>query len=134
MLIEFSNELLTEVEEMDNQHEKLVEMLNHVYLLLKEGKKLEAEEFFYNEIVSYVETHLKDEENFMEEIGYPDLENHKKVHEIFREEIYKLAPYIKSGDDKAFKSAVALSWGWLYNHILKTDKKYALYAKEKGCI
>jgi hemerythrin len=29
---------------------------------------------------------------------------------------------------------LALAWGWLYNHIAKTDKKFGIYAKEKGLI
>jgi hemerythrin len=53
----------------------------------------------------------------------------KKLHEIFRKEIYQLLPAIESGDYKTFTQTLALSWGWLYNHIAKTDKKYGLFKK-----
>jgi hypothetical protein len=45
-MIEFDDNLLTHVEEMDEQHMKLVELLNNTYKLLKEGKKDEAADAF----------------------------------------------------------------------------------------
>jgi len=86
-MIEFDDNLITHVEEMDKQH-----------------------------------------------IGYPELDHHKKVHDMFRGEIYNLAPYIEKGDPKAFREALSYAWGWLYNHIAKMDKRYGIYAKEKGLI
>jgi hemerythrin len=124
-MIEFDNNLLTHVEEIDKHNMKLVELLNNTYKLLKEGKK---------ELLVYVEYLLSEEEKFMEKIGYPELDKHRKVHEVFRREIYNLTPYVENGDPKAFREALALAWGWLYGHIAKTDKKIGIYAKEKGFI
>jgi hemerythrin len=131
-MIEFDSSLFTHVEEMDEQHMRLVELLNNTYELLNEGKKEEAIRLFEDEIVAYTEHHLSEEEKFLEEIGYPELEQHKKIHEVFRREIYNLASHIENGDPKAFRQALSLAWGWLYNHIAKTDKKYGIYAKETG--
>jgi hemerythrin len=133
-MIEFDDNLLTHVEEMDKQHMRLVELLNNVYELLKEGKKEEAIELFKREILSYIEYHLSEEEKFMEKIGYPELDNHRKAHDIFRREVYNLCTRIEKGDPEAFKQALSYTLGWLYNHIAKTDKKYGIYAKEKGLI
>ncbi len=133
-MIEFDNSLITHVEEMDKQHLRLVALLNNTYELLKEGRKEEALELFQKELLSYVEFHLSEEEKFMEKIGYPELESHKKVYEIFRREVKNLAPYVERGDLKAFREALSYAWGWLYNHIAKTDKKYGIYAKERGLI
>jgi hemerythrin len=77
---------------------------------------------------------MSEEEKFMGKIGYPELDHHRKVHDMFRREIYNLAPYMEKGDPKAFREALSYVWGWLYNHIAKTDKKYGIYAKEKGLI
>ena len=133
-MIEFESSLIIGVEEMDEQHMRLVALLNGVYKLLQEGKKEEALRFFKEELLAYTEYHLSEEEKFMEKIGYPELKNHKKVHEVFRREVQSLAPYIEKGDPKAFREALSYVWGWLYNHIAKTDKKYGIYAKERGLI
>ncbi len=134
MLLEFDENLKTGVPQMDEEHQTLIDLLNRVGMFLKKGEKVKAVEFFKTTITSYVEIHLSNEEAFMESIGYPHLEEHKKIHEIFRKEVQRLLPAIESGDYHAFTQALALSWGWLYNHIAKTDKKYGEYAREKGLI
>jgi len=131
-MIEFDDTLLTHVDEMDEQHRRLVALLNNVHKLLKEGKREEAVRLFAEQVVAYAEYHLSEEEKFMEKIGYPELEQHKKIHEIFRTEIYNLAPLVEKGDPQAFRQALSYAWGWLYKHIAKTDKKYGIYAMEKG--
>jgi hemerythrin len=45
-MIEFDDNLLTHVEEMDKQHMRLVALLNNVYELLREGNREEALELF----------------------------------------------------------------------------------------
>ncbi len=114
---------------MDEEHKTLVAMLNRVYELLKEGKREEACAYFVDTLMDYVETHLSHEEAFMERIGYPELERHKKAHEMFRKEVGKLCDPIKSGDMKEFASALSLCWGWLFSHIQKADRKYGEYAR-----
>jgi Hemerythrin len=133
-MIEFDDKLFTHVEEMDKQHMRLVALLNNVYELLKEGKKEEALKLFKRELLSYVEHHLYEEEKFMEKIGYPELDNHRKVHDIFRREIFNLCTHMEEGNLEAFKRALSYTWGWIYTHIAKADKKYGIYAKEKGLI
>ena len=131
-MIELDDTLITHVEEMDNQHRRLVDRLNDVYTLLKESKREEAIKFFAEQVITYMEYHLSEEERFMQDIGYPELEQHKKVHEIFRKEIHSLAPFVEQGDPQAFRQALSIVLGWLYSHIAKMDKKYGIYAKEKG--
>ncbi|MEZ0337630.1 MAG: bacteriohemerythrin [Aquificaceae bacterium] len=133
-LIQLTEDLLTGVEEMDKDHAELVSMLNHTYQLLYEGKKQEAEKFFQEKILWYVDYHLTREEKFMESIGYPERERHRKAHENFRRVITDLAKHIETGNPNAFKEALALAWGWLAGHIGKVDKRYGEYAREKGLI
>ncbi len=134
MIIKFTHDLRTGVEEMDKDHEKLVELLNKVYELLKEGNKEKAEEVFSRELVAWVEHHLAREEKFMEAIGYPDFERHKKAHEGFRRIVFDLLPHVEKGDHEVFREALALAWGWLAGHIGKVDKKYGEFARERGLI
>lgn len=134
MILKFDDGLKTGVPHMDEEHETLITLLNRVGMLLKNGERDKAVDFFKNTLTNYVEIHLKNEEAFMESIGYPHLEEHKKIHDIFRKEVQRLLPAIEGGDYHAFTQALALSWGWLYNHIAKTDKKYGEYAREKGLI
>ncbi len=134
MLVELTEDLKTGVEEMDKDHQMLVDYLNEVCALLREGKKEQAIRIFKEELLHYVNWHLTREEKFMEAIGYPEFERHKKAHEMFRKVILDLLPKVESGDVEAFREALSLAWGWLAGHIGKVDKKYGEYAKEKGLI
>ncbi|WPM31843.1 bacteriohemerythrin [Hydrogenobacter sp. T-2] len=134
MVLELTEDLKTGVEEMDKDHQMLVDYLNEVYTLLKEGKKEQAIRIFKEELLHYVNWHLTREEKFMEAIGYPEFERHKKAHDMFKKVILDLLPKVGSGDVEAFRESLALSWGWLAGHIGKVDKKYGEYAREKGLI
>ncbi len=136
-MIEFGSESILGIKNIDKEHRILVDMLNHTYKLLKtldtkdKDKIAEINEFFIGNLIAYVELHLKNEEEFMKSIEYPELSSHKLVHGIFRSEIYNLLPYVERGDPKGYRQALSLSWVWLYNHIARRDKKYALWAKKQ---
>ncbi len=130
-VVEWSDELSTGVVGMDEQHKVLVDMINYIYKLLEEGKRTEAMEFFSDTLVEYVNMHFSEEEKMLERVGYPDLENHKKIHEQFKKLMMDSVPKIKEGNEHEFKTALALVWGWLYSHILKVDKRYGEYISSK---
>ncbi len=128
-LIEWEDNLSTGVPEMDEEHKLLINMLNSVYEMLRKGEREKACNYFISTLMEYVETHLTHEEEFMERIGYPELERHKKAHEIFKREISKLCDPVKEGDPHEFATALSMCWGWLFSHIQKTDRKYGEYYK-----
>jgi hemerythrin len=125
------NEIKIGCSVFDAEHVALVNMINAIHKLLKEGNRQKAKEIFQKGLVEYTEKHLAHEEKVMEKFGYPDLEMHKKSHEMFKRVI---AEGIKNLDDpKAFASEAAMAMGWIFSHVQKTDKKYVDYFKEKGC-
>ena len=128
-LIEFSQDLVTGVEDMDREHRELLGLFNRIYGLMKAGRKEEAREFFIKELTSYVETHLRHEEEFMESIDYPELEKHKRLHITFRKVVYQLREKLESGDAEAFRQALAVAWGWIHTHIKNSDRRYGEYAR-----
>ncbi len=124
MLIEWTAELETGVEEMDRQHKKLIALMNHVYELLRGGKREDACMLFHEGLLAYVEKHLSEEEEFMKKIGYPDYEKHLRLHETFRKEVQRLHSSVRAGDPQAFARELSFVWGWIYTHIAKADRKY----------
>ncbi len=121
MRIDWSENLSVGVDKMDAQHKTLVDLINNLYDLLEEGKKKEAMALFREKVKDYLEKHLSDEEKFMESIGYPDIEAHKRAHEKFRKLMLEVCEKLDKGDEKEFRSALALLWGWLYSHIQKVS-------------
>ncbi len=131
MWFSWSDEFIVGVDRMDDQHKTLVELLNNIQNLLEKGEKARAKEIFTQEIAQYLENHLRDEEEFMKSIGYPEFETHKKAHDQFRSLMAKSLEKIKAGDEEEFRTAVAMTMGWLLSHIKKCDTKYGKYYNQE---
>jgi hemerythrin len=124
-LFDFDKEFRLGIDVIDTVHVKLVDMLNEVHSLLSEGKKEEARRYFAVTLSSYVNEHFANEEKFMESIGYPQIAEHKKIHENYKKSFQELIPQIESIDETAFRNALSDSFTWIISHIGKTDRKYA---------
>ena len=128
---DFDLEFKLGIEEIDNDHMNLINLLNQVQALLSEGKKDEARIFFSEMLSAYINEHFTREEKFMESIGFPGLEEHKQIHEKFRDSFKELAPSIALSDEAAFFKALSETYTWIILHIGKTDKKYVTYYVSK---
>ncbi len=115
------------IEDVDNEHVKLVDMLNHVSELLDEDKFREAVKYFTKTLSNYVDEHFTNEEAFMKSFNYPDLEMHKRTHVKFQEAFNELKPKIEKYDEAAFRKSLLDTFLWLISHTGNTDKKYAEY-------
>ncbi|MDQ7056145.1 MAG: bacteriohemerythrin [Persephonella sp.] len=129
ILIEWSKELELGIPEIDRQHRKLVDMLNQFYTELEKGAKEEAVEHFLENLEKYLKYHLSYEEKYMEEIGFPETENHRKIHNMFKKLYAEEKERYLKGDQKALRELVAFTFSWLFSHIMKTDRKYAEFVK-----
>ncbi|TDT68028.1 methyl-accepting chemotaxis protein [Hypnocyclicus thermotrophus] len=123
-LIKWDNKYSVNNEKIDNQHKKLVTLVNtlNAAMLLGQSKSIINE--IIAELADYTVTHFKDEEEYMESIGYDDLENHKKIHKTFVEQVVKVQNDIKSGKSSVSNELIDFLKKWLIEHIMKTDKKY----------
>ena len=130
-LFNFDDEFKLGIEAADIEHSRLVDMLNQTHELLREGKREEARNYFNKSLSLYVHEHFTNEEAFLEGIGFPLLEDHKKIHANFRKSFEELKPKIETADDAAFRQALTDAYVWIINHIGKTDKKYAKFYFEK---
>lgn len=130
-LFDFDKEFRLGIEAVDNEHIKLVDMLNEVHLLLSDGKRDEARRYFNETLSGYVQEHFADEEQFMESIGFPYLAEHRKIHEDFKNSFHALQPLIESSDPAAFRKALNETFTWIIAHIGKTDRRYATFYLSK---
>ncbi len=96
-LIEWSDELAFGIPLIDEEHKTLIDMVNRVYELLEADRLEEAERFLVDSLLAYTQTHFQDEERYMEEIGYPDLERHRKVHQSFARLVMEEAEKVRGG-------------------------------------
>lgn len=121
-LLQWRNEFNTGVPLMDQQHKRLVELINQLFQCMKDGgdRMLLAE--VVDELVNYTVTHFRAEEDVMRKHNYPDLEAHKLVHQNFVDKVGVYADKLKAGDRLPPAEVYGFLKDWLVSHIEKQDR------------
>lgn len=130
--IEWNNSYSVGYAYIDNQHKKLVHIVNTFYDALKHGER-QGQDIPYrilNNLVSYAEEHFMDEEMAMDQAGCPEdmVAEHRKIHEELVAAIFEVTQKVTSeSSDKALADVGELLRKWLLEHILNDDMRYAPY-------
>lgn len=131
MSIQWTPNLSVGVEHIDDQHKVWFEKANGLFEAGKERKAKEYINTMIDFLDEYTKQHFKDEEAYMEEITYPELEAQKRAHASFIKDLTKLKnDYNESGGNiLVIINANKMVIDWLTNHIKNMDKKIGEYVK-----
>jgi hemerythrin len=111
-------------EEIDNQHKKLVGMLNELYMAFINKEHKEKMDAVINQLIDYTRYHFDTEEKYFIAFRYPDKENHIKEHKQFKEKINEFVKDYKANSNTLTYKVINFLRDWLMNHIMVTDMKY----------
>lgn len=76
-------------------------------------------------LCDYAKVHLREEEDMLVKIGYPEIEAHRSAHGEFRRMLRQLLEDSRSLSlDQIADRVEALINGWFYNHIMHVDRDY----------
>ncbi len=131
-IINWKNEFSVGVKEMDEQHKKLLGMINRLIAeqhTLTDPKTI-AE--LLTEMTDYAQVHFRAEEYLMAEYGYDQKKQQELQHQAF---IDKTISFYSASDMGPNVLSVALLdylGSWLVGHILKEDMKYKEFFNSKG--
>ena len=131
-LINWNDSLSVKVEEIDQQHKKLIAMINELNDAMRAGKGKDVLGKIVDSLISYTATHFKTEEKYFAQFGYPDTDNHKQEHVAF---VKKVTDFKDGFEKKKLSLTIEVMdflSDWLKNHIMGTDKKYTQFFNEKG--
>jgi len=117
---------------IDEQHRRLVEMVNQFYHRLREGASISDLEQLLRDLIEYTSTHFRTEEELFEKSNYPEKDVHRKIHEKLEEKVLAYQKRVEAGETSVAYDLLAFLKDWLTNHICVTDKKYGPYLREKG--
>jgi methyl-accepting chemotaxis protein len=130
-IVKWNSRMSINVRQFDEQHMKLVEMIQQLNGAMKNGEGKAAVGEILTGLVQYAETHLKQEEEFLTRNGYPDFTAHKQIHDNLRTKLGEMVADFEGG--RAVPSAIMMFLSdWLVNHIMGVDKKYGVYMNGKG--
>lgn len=131
-LISWSSMLSTGVGEQDNQHKKLIDLINQLNDAMLGGKGDQVLGKVLSELVNYTVTHFGYEEKLMAQHGYADTAAHKAEHAKFVQTAGDLKKKFDSGNAKITTDIMNFLRDWLTNHIMKTDKRLGQALNKAG--
>jgi len=131
-MIAWNEHLSVNITEIDNQHKKLLGMLNHLYEAMMARKAGTALTGIVEEMKEYAASHFALEEKHMRVHAYPELVRHKAEHDMFVDKARQVEEDIASGKCAMSVDVIAFLSHWLIEHIKVTDKAYAPYLIERG--
>ena len=80
-LMEWNDKLSVGVAQFDNEHKKLVAMVNELFDAVQGGHGKEALGKILDGLIAYTKTHFANEERYFQQHGYADYAQHKAEHD-----------------------------------------------------
>ena len=130
-LLSWSESLSVQVELIDDQHKKLVGLINQLFRAVGSGSPQAQIEAVLAELIKYTAYHFQTEEDLFDRFGYPEKEAHKQIHAQLVAQAVDYQQKFKQGDGSVAMSLLQFLKDWLVNHIMKTDKRYSSFFADK---
>ncbi|HTG01692.1 MAG TPA: bacteriohemerythrin [Nitrospirota bacterium] len=125
--VQWSSKYSVQVPEIDEQHKKLVDLINEMYDAMGEGKGGEMLGRVITELAAYTLHHFETEERLLLERRYPELDEHRQMHNWLASKARDLEDTYASGHIPTTIEVMLLLTNWLNAHIFEEDRKYVPY-------
>ena len=123
-MYQFTEDCMTGIFEIDEEHRQLFDMINKAFALLGEEQMASAEaKELLLALRKYAEIHFEHEEEYMEKLNDPELPRQKREHQAFKEKLAEIPLDKLDGADgkQLLKEMLEYLSRWLYHHILGSD-------------
>ena len=130
--LEWKQEYSVGIDSIDQQHKKLVNLINQLQTAVDYSAGEEFEREALDELVDYTKSHFSHEEQLMEQYDYPDYEPHKAQHQEMIKEVEDVLAEYEQDHDRAMRHGLNFLKAWLINHINGTDQQYSSFLRDKG--
>lgn len=132
-LMNWNDKMSVGVEVFDNDHKKLVGMLNELFDSVQAGKGKQVLGKILDSLVAYTAEHFAREEVLMQKHGFGEFAAHKKEHDDLVKQVLDVQNKYNSGQTATLSMEVMnFLKNWLVKHIQGTDKKYTPFLNAKG--
>jgi hemerythrin len=131
-MIEWDDKYSVGISIIDNEHKKLIGIINKAIALEQNSNNSEEIIEIINEMNKYALTHFADEEAYMVQFNYPDYEQHRKEHQGFCIETMAFLDSATKGDCQLACEILEHLKNWIVHHVQGTDRKYIDCFKKHG--
>ncbi len=122
--------LSIEVDEIDEDHRKLVNVFNILNHALTEGESRDYLAAVLDELVKCTVWHFSHEERLMLKYGYDGMEEHKAAHRELIKSVNELQQRILQADNSMTDEDIKFLEVWLTEHILTEDMRLGSYLSQ----
>lgn len=130
--LSWKDSLSVSIVEVDDQHRKLIDIINELHAAMMEGKGKEILGKVFDDLISYTVYHFSTEEKFMDQYKYTSMAEHKVEHRKLTEQVLDLQKRYKEGKFHISIETLSFLRDWLTSHIKDTDKKFGTYLGQMG--
>ena len=116
---------------LDDEHKAFLDVVNQAFMA-SQVDDFQMIERVFEKCYDYARNHFSHEEDIMERIQFPDIENHMRSHQVFIHNVSEMrqqldvAPSIDEKRKLSRKLANFLNV-WLLGHIMSRDKAFKPY-------
>ena len=130
-LIKWHDHFSVSSELIDNQHKKLIQLINRLYTAFKKKSVNDELQNIIAELKAYTIYHFSVEEKLFKEHNYPFKDDHEMEHQLFIDKIADFEEKFKQNKATLTFEMMTFLRQWLTHHILETDMQYVPYLFSK---
>lgn len=121
-ILPWSDMLSVGVKSIDQQHRKLIDILNQLGDVVNGTADAWDESVILSKLVEYTESHFAFEEALMRRVGYVGLEAHTLEHKQLFQQVAELMARNGAGEQAGAQALLVFLRDWLSSHIMGTDR------------
>lgn len=112
---------------LDGHHETMIDMINFAFEAVGKSDSDEVGSTL-DKLLDYTRYHFSEEEKVMEAAGFPDLEEHRKIHaELTRQVTDMQQRFIADSAAVPALEIFTFLSQWLIRHIMAKDQRFRPY-------
>ena len=116
---------------LDAQHRQILELVNAMYERVRGTGDVNMMELV-GRLSDYTRRHLRDEERYLQQFGFPALVGHQAVHRGLRERTEGIRRGVEQNVADVDDSVLQFLKQWWLSHINQTDRQYAVHLGTRG--
>ncbi len=126
------NKYNVNVESIDLQHKKLVDLLNTLAEAMSKGKGNDVLHSIFDELVDYTIYHFEEEDKYFDQIDYPHSNFHREEHKKLIDQVSKFQTEFETNKKGISIEVMRFLKQWLIDHISGTDKELGKFLNRSG--
>jgi hemerythrin len=127
VLVRWTSSCSVGIEQIDQQHQRLFEIMNGLHRHLAVRKDDVNLQEIARELLTYAESHFGAEKRLMQSAGFPQLAHHLAEHRKFIEQVFALMSRLEEGQRVSAYEINEFLQKWFLNHIKVQDIKYGRF-------